>query len=206
MGQDRLDFRTEQQPLLVAGVVQRLDPQTVTYQQEVAVAPVEHGEGKHPGQVLAAVLAPLQVGAQHHFGIAAGVELMACLAQALTQFVVVVDLAGIDQGDFLAAGTAVGHRLRAAAEVDDRQPSMAQQGIAVLPAATGVRPAQGQGVGHGANSLAGLGQIAGVVHPACDSAHALLLTPEVDGLAAGRSRPAGVWRCPAAAARCRASP
>ncbi|MNN14847.1 hypothetical protein D3C81_1279290 [compost metagenome] len=172
----------------------------------MAVAPVEHGEGEHAAQVLTALFAPFQVSVQHHFGVAAGMELVARIAQALTQCVVVVDLAGIDQRDFLAAGAAVSHRLHATTEVDDRQPPVAQQGITMLPAATGIRPAQCQRIGHGADDLAGLGQVAGVVHPACDSAHAVLLTPEDDGLEVDRSGLAGAWRYPATAARCHAGP
>ncbi|MNO42297.1 hypothetical protein D3C76_324860 [compost metagenome] len=179
--QHRLDLRAEQQPLLVAGVVQRLDPQAITYQQEMAIAPVEHGKGEHAIEVVAALLAPLQVSVQHHFGVAARLKGVPGLAQALAQGIVVIDLAGIHQRHFLTTGEAVGHRLHATAQVDDRQAPVAQQGMPVLPAAAGIWPAQGQGVGHGAEHLALLAQVAGVVHPAGNSAHGSLLTPEDGG-------------------------
>ncbi|MNH18364.1 hypothetical protein D3C79_780640 [compost metagenome] len=118
---------------------------------------------------------------QHHFGVAARLKGVPGLAQALAQGIVVIDLAGIHQRHFLTTGEAVGHRLHATAQVDDRQAPVAQQGMPVLPAAAGIWPAQGQGVGHGAEHLALLAQVAGVVHPAGNSAHGSLLTPEDGG-------------------------
>lgn len=85
-------------------VIQRLDAQAVAHQQQVAVAAIEDGEGEHPGQVLATTLAPLQIGVQDHLGIAAGAELMSGPAQPLAQGIVVVHLAGVDEGDLLAGG------------------------------------------------------------------------------------------------------
>lgn len=94
---------------------------------------------------------------------------------------VVIDLPGVHQRDLFTRGEAVGHGLHATAQVDDGQAPMPQQGIAVLPAAAGIRPPQGQGIGHGAEHLALVRQVAGVVHPACNSAHGSPLTPEDDG-------------------------
>ncbi|MNO78022.1 hypothetical protein D3C76_691470 [compost metagenome] len=181
VSEDRLDLRAEQQPLLMLSIIKWLDPQAVAHQQQVTVAPIEHGEGKHAIQVFTALLAPFQISVQHHFGVAAGEKVMAGQTQTLAQRLVVVDLAGIDQRHLVAIGKAVGHRLHATVEVEDRQPPVAQQGIALPPTAAGVRAAQGQGIGHGSQHVAVLGQLAGVVHPACDSAHGALLKPEDGG-------------------------
>ncbi|CRR58565.1 hypothetical protein PAERUG_P45_London_17_VIM_2_12_12_04692 [Pseudomonas aeruginosa] len=171
MRQDGLDLRAEQQSLAVPRVIQRLDAQAVAHQQQVAVAAIEDGEGEHPGQVLATTLAPLQIGVQDHLGIAAGAELMSGPAQPLAQGIVVVHLAGVDEGDLLAGGKAIGHRLHAAAEVDDRQPPVTQQGVAVLPDALGIRPAQGERIGHGEDRRKFVVELARVIHPTRETAH-----------------------------------
>ena len=54
-----------------AGVVQRLDAQPVADQHQPRAGRIPDGEREHPVQVLGAAIAPLQVGAQHHFGVAA---------------------------------------------------------------------------------------------------------------------------------------
>lgn len=85
VGKNRLDLGAEQQPLLMTGVVQRFDPQAIAHQQEVTVAPIEHGKGEHAIEVVAALLAPLQVGVQYHLGVAARMKHMPGLAQAFAQ-------------------------------------------------------------------------------------------------------------------------
>src|SRR5262245_50346398 len=50
--EDRLQLGREQEPLSGDGVVERLDPEAVSRQQELLAATIPHGESKHPPELL----------------------------------------------------------------------------------------------------------------------------------------------------------
>src|SRR5207245_9998598 len=70
--QDRLDLRREQQLPVAARVVERLDPEAVTRQQQPALPAVPQGDGDNPAQPLDTALSFLLVEVQDGLGVAAG--------------------------------------------------------------------------------------------------------------------------------------
>ncbi len=127
-------------------VVQRLDPEAIAHQPQALLALVPQGEAVDAAEPGEGSLAPLQIGAQHHFGVRAGAEDLAQRLQLGAQLAEVVDLAAVGQRHPPAS---LGkHRLGAVLQVDDRQAPMAEQRVPRQPQAFGVRPARGQGTGH----------------------------------------------------------
>ena len=125
-------------------VVQRLDPEAIAHQPQALLALVPQGEAVDAAEPGEGSLAPLQIGAQHHFGVRAGAEDLAQRLQLGAQLAEVVDLAAVGQRHPPAR---LGkHRLSTVLQVDDRQAPMAERAAT----ATGLRrPARaGRGTGH----------------------------------------------------------
>lgn len=95
--------------------------------------------------MLDAVLAPLNVGLQQHFGVRCRRKPPAVSDQLLPQFDVVEDFTVERDDEFVAFQN---HRLRAASEVDNAQPSVAQPNRAAQLNAIRVRPAMIKRRGH----------------------------------------------------------
>lgn len=169
VGEDRLGFRGEQHASGGRVVVQRLDPEAIAHQPQALLALVPQGEAVDAAEAGEGSLAPLQIGAQHHFGVRAGAEDLAQRLQLGAQLAEVVDLAAVGQRHPPAS---LGkHRLGAVLQVDDRQAPMAEQRVPRQPQAFGVRPARGQGTGHAFKDAALLAEVAAPVGPAGDSTH-----------------------------------
>ena len=141
-----LDLRGEGQGVAGLQVVQRLDPEAVADQGQAAVGRVPEREGEHAVDLAD----PAGRGAlgelQQHLGIAVGTKDVAVGGQAVTDSGEIEELAVVGNG---APGLPVGHRLRTAFEVDDRQPAVAQTHVAVDEHPGTVRAPVRQTVVHG---------------------------------------------------------
>jgi hypothetical protein len=155
VGQDRLRFRAEQRPAVVRVVVERLHAEPVAGQEEPLGPAVPDAEGVHPVEPLDALLTPLQVGPQHHFGVRPGGEGVPVRAQLLAQFGEVVDLPAVGQHD-----RSLGHRLPAAGHIDDGQPAVPDRGPRRQPQPGVVGPPAGHRLRHGRGGGPFGGQIA----------------------------------------------
>jgi hypothetical protein len=120
--EQRLDLRGEQQAPVDVRPVQRLLAQPVTAQQQPAVARIPEREREHAVQVVHEGLPAPFVEVQDHLGVARRPERRALALQIASQGGVVVDLAVEDE----ARPACPEHRLRAALEVEDRQPPVGQ--------------------------------------------------------------------------------
>ncbi len=107
---------------------------------------VPQGEGEHARQARHAVGAPAFPGVDDGFRVAAVAEDVAEGGQFVAQRLEIVDLAVEDDGD---AVVLVIHRLLAAGGVDDGQAAVAQGYAGLQVKAFAIRPAMGDGVGHG---------------------------------------------------------
>ncbi|MCY1527116.1 hypothetical protein D9M68_621720 [compost metagenome] len=180
IGQQRLGFGAEHHAVRGGVVVQRLDAHAVADKQQLLRAQVPDGEGIHAIEPLDEGLAPFHIGAQHHLGVAAGLELVPAPLQLGTQLAEVVDLAAVgDGGDLTQTAMHGRHWLTTAFEVDDRQPAMAQPDRPVDPQPAGIGPTQGHGVGHALQGVTLCFHVLAVGQPSSDSTHSLLL---VNGL------------------------
>jgi hypothetical protein len=149
-GEDRLDLGAEAEARVGPRVVERLDAEPVTGEQQAAPAPVPQREGEHPAEPLHAALAHLLVQVKDGLGVAPRLVTVAARLQLRTQRGVVVDLA-VERDPDLAVGGA--HRLVSARDVDDGEPSMREAHRAVRPEAGVVRAAVAQHVAHAAERL-----------------------------------------------------
>jgi len=127
-------------------VIERLLPEPVAGEDELLAARVPERDGKHPLQLFDEFLAPFEIRAEHHFGIAAGREGVAVLAQPLADLAVLVRLSVEDQRH--AAGR---HRLYAAFDVEDREPAMPERRRSVEEESVRVGTAVGERRGHPAD-------------------------------------------------------
>ena len=71
VGKQRLDFGGKDEALAVGVIVERLDAEAVARGKELLAALIPKGKGKHAVEMLHAILAPLFVGVQNGFGVAA---------------------------------------------------------------------------------------------------------------------------------------
>src|SRR5215468_8259645 len=69
-----LDLRAEYDPLRIDIVMQRLDAETVSRQEEPPVGMIPDCEGPHSVEAIEAALAPLSVGFENHFRVRVGAE------------------------------------------------------------------------------------------------------------------------------------
>jgi hypothetical protein len=127
-------------------VIQRLDAEAVTRQEQLLAVAVPQGKGEHAMQAGGAVLAPFGIGLENNLGIPAGRKVVAAVAQLLPQFGVVVDGAVEDQH---MTRLAVDHGLVGTfGKVNDREAPVPQCQRAGEVLAGGIRPAPGQLRGH----------------------------------------------------------
>src|SRR3990167_5430822 len=101
--------------------MERLHPQPVARKEKAATLMIMDRKGEHAVEARQAIGAPLAPRRDDHLGIAAGAETMAAIFQFGAQLAKIIYLAIIGQRDDLVVAR---HRLRAAFDVDDRQPQM----------------------------------------------------------------------------------
>ena len=102
-------------------VVHRQDPQRVPGQEHLARRTVMHGEGELAAQPREAAWPPAPPRRKQRLGVSLGAPRS---PEDLTKLTVVEDLAVEDE---VKATSIVGHRLAGTADVDDRQPRVAQR-------------------------------------------------------------------------------
>ena len=115
--EDRLDLRAEDEPVPGPRVVERLDPDPVARQQELAPPPVPQREREEPAEALDAARPPRLVTVDHDLRVAAPAEAMPERLEFAAQLLVVEDLAVVDELDravLVRDGLGAGGR-----EVDD---------------------------------------------------------------------------------------
>ncbi len=116
---------------------QRLHPEPVAGEKQLALVTVKDRKGEHPVKPLEAIHAPAPPGGEDHLGVARGAERETRLLQLAAQFAEVVDLA-VEDDHCAAIGRM--HRLRRSGEVDDRQATMAEADPVIGPHPRPVRP------------------------------------------------------------------
>ena len=126
VGQDGFELRAEDDRFVgKLGVIKGLDPESIPRQKDVAAHVVPDTEGEHAVQVQRQVAPPLLVAVHEHLGVrVVGEEAVARTLELGAKLAMVVDLA-IEHDDGAAFG--VGHGLRAAGVVEDRQPPVAKR-------------------------------------------------------------------------------
>ena len=148
--------------------VQGDDADGIPANQPFSLLGVEQDEGIHPGEVLDQVGAMLPVQGEDDLTIAAGLERVALEILALTQFLVVVDLA-IDCQDKALFWVFQG--LGSTHHIDDGQALMGDDGVGKLPNAGPVRAAVALNAGGLQHFLTGVLQGGGAVQKGSDGTH-----------------------------------
>src|SRR5215831_2455084 len=69
-----LDLRAKYDPLRIDTIMQWLDAETVSRQEEPPMGMIPDGEGPHSVEPIEAALAPLRVGLENHLRVRVGVE------------------------------------------------------------------------------------------------------------------------------------
>ena len=128
--------------------MQRLHPQPVAHKEQALPRDVEQREGEHATQARQQVRPPRPPAVDQHFGIAVGTELRANPLQLAADLGEVVDFA-VKGNDNLFVGAE--HRLCAAAQINDRQPSVTEPYALRGPNACAVGATVHHGVGHHRN-------------------------------------------------------
>ena len=124
-------------------VVEGLLSQPVAGEGELLVARVPERDGEDAVQLFDESLAPFEVRAEHHFGIAAGREGVTAPPQARADLVVLVGLAIEEQRHSVGR-----HRLHAAFDVEDGEPAVPQGGRSLDEEPVCVGAAVREGGGH----------------------------------------------------------
>ena len=119
----RLRLRAEREPVAALRVDHRLDAEGVAHHEQLAQPAVEEGEGEDPVQPGDEVDPLVLVEVGEDLGVTRGVELVAALEDEGAELRVVVGLAVVDDDD---RAVLVAHGLRAALDVLDREPSVAE--------------------------------------------------------------------------------
>ena len=144
-----LELRGEGHATVPRRPEQRLDAELVAGEGERAVALVVQREREHAPQAPQARRAPPPPGLQQHLGVGAGAEADPGVAQLGPQLAVVVDLAAEHEHQPVLHERLVGR----GRQVDDRQATVPEPHpfgvVGAGPGAGRVRPAVGEGVGHG---------------------------------------------------------
>ena len=122
--QQGLDFGAERKRTVVLGVVERLDADAVSGEEQRPAASIPQGDAEHPAEVRERVLAPLLISVHDRLGIGIGVELVPVRGELRAQLAVVVNLPVEDHPD---GSVFVANRLVAAGEVDDAQAAHAER-------------------------------------------------------------------------------
>ena len=150
MLQQRLDFGAEEQLAAHLNVIERLDAQMIPRQEQLAPDRIPDGEREHAVEPFHAGRAPLFVGVNDHLRVRLRPERVPGLEEFLAQFDVIVDLPVENDLD---APVLVADGLRAAANIDDAQPPVAQARLTVHQFAVAVRAAVPDGGIHPAQQL-----------------------------------------------------
>src|SRR5262249_37124046 len=167
--EDRLDLGAEQEAVGALGVVERLDPDAVAGQEELAGPAVPQGEGEEAAEALDAPWAPRLVGVHHHLAVAPAAEPMAEDLQLPAEGLVVEDLAVVDELD---RAVLVGDRLGAGRrEVDDLQPAPDEPDRALLEDAALVGPPVLEDLAHRLQQVSGDRLAVAVLEDAGDATH-----------------------------------
>ena len=123
------DFGGEKQVPINQSIVERLDAQPIAGQQHPRIASpgglrrLRQGKGKHPLQVLHAILSPFLISVDNHFGVAGRPEGVAAALERMPKLLKVVDLSVEHNGD---GPILIEQRLVSAAEVDDAESAHTQ--------------------------------------------------------------------------------
>jgi hypothetical protein len=149
--QHGLDLGAEDQLAALVSVEQRRDTEVVAGADEELLAVVVEHDRELPVETADEVAAELLVEVRDHLGVAARAQGVAPVDEEVTQFAVVVDLAG-GHGDDLPA--LVVHRLVAGPEVVDRQPGERERHGFVDVETGGVRSPVSDRRAHGVERLA----------------------------------------------------
>ena len=146
---ERLQLRGEHDASVGVAPIERLDAEPVAPKGDCARGFVEHREGEHADQALdRRAHAPSGEALHQHLGVGVAPEDVTLLLQLGAQLAGVIDLAVIGEDE---AARRRQHRLGAGgAQIDDRQPRMAQRdaGLRVHPHAAGIRTAMVQRARH----------------------------------------------------------
>ncbi len=149
VGQHRLGLRREQHPAARrAGVVERLDAVVVAGEHEALarLPEIEDRQRPHPVEPSEAVGPPLEVGVEHHLGVAVGVERVPERLELRPQLAEVVDLAVVGELHETVVGP---HGLVPTGGVDDGEATVPEAGERVLEEALAVGTPMGDAAGHG---------------------------------------------------------
>src|SRR5580704_4466015 len=92
-GEQRLGLRSEAQRPAIVGVIERLDAERITGEQQPPTWSVPESEGKHAAQLLDHGGAAVGVKLEQHLGVGLGAEGIALGLKFGTQGTVVIDLA-----------------------------------------------------------------------------------------------------------------
>ncbi len=132
-------------------VIQRLDADPVASEHERTFDRVEDRKSKHAAESRQGVQPPLTVSFQQDLGIAASAKDSAEFLKFRAQRLEIVNLA---VENYAVAAVGGMHRLRAALEIDDRQPGVPQRAAppGIEPVVLRIGPAMCQRRGHGADS------------------------------------------------------
>ena len=141
----RFDFGTIDEPIAVLRVVERLDTEDIACAYELTSHIIPDCNGEHAAQALEHAHSPFFVAVHDGLGIAFGGEFIARLAQLFAQFLEVIDFP-VEGDNYVALS--VFHRLRAAFEVDDGQPTEAHRNPLVDVIAIIVWAAMSDAVSH----------------------------------------------------------
>ena len=170
----RSQLRREGELGAVGTVVERLDAEAVTGEDESPAARVPDCDREHSTQPACEVRVPLLVRVHEHLGVAVGPETMARAFELAAQVLVVVDLTVLHD---VARTVLVRDRLVAGLEIDDRETpgGEADTGVDVLTDAVGT--AVGEGGAHRAQPV-GIDRAPG--RDSADSTHGLVLYGRID--------------------------
>jgi hypothetical protein len=133
--------------LAVYRVNQRLHPQPVAHQKQLAVAIIPEAKSEHTAQSRDQLIdAPLAVAMQQNFRVGLGLKPVAGRFEKRAELAEVVNRAVEYHAD---GAVGRGHRLYAgSAQIEDREPSVTQDGAIKAGHAFGVRSPAGERTGH----------------------------------------------------------
>src|SRR5437867_610734 len=137
VGKNCLDLRAKNKLFVVIKIVERLDPEPITRDEEAPQAAIPDGESEHPTQMLQAVAAVLFIQMNNRFSIALGAITVAPRLELRAQFAVIVDFAVIDDPQALVL---VADRLVTSADIDNAEAPHGQSNVAFDKEAVVVRP------------------------------------------------------------------
>ena len=202
-GKQRLHLAGKHEASGVFGDVERTHSEGIARQNQLAAFAIPQADGPLAVEASERLGAPLFVGVHDHFGVAAGLELVAAPDEFLAQLHVVEDLA-VERDPQRAA--LVRERLLARRQIDDRQPGVGKTGVAIAVDPELVRTAVAERASHHAELFElGWGRGGAAQHHARDAAH-VSRAPRTLPRPAMAARADSAWcgasgRCPCRRAR-----